>query len=282
MSLPIPPPEMRRLVGPMEEAAFDNPHGGLGVPLVDKSAYDSVLDFGCGCGRIARTLIRQTPSPNRYLGLDVHEGMVRWCSDNLTPIAPRFQFRHHDVYNAQFNPRRRAPRVAALAADTAAFSLFIAWSVFTHIIETDVRFYLGEARRTLRPDGVFFSTWFLFEKPEFPMLQPNQNALYTSDVDPTSAVIYDRSWLAEQLATAGFTVTGALPPQSRGNQWVITASPTRAGLQSVPLEPDAAPVGEAWVAPPRGVNYPDSEVGRAHRSLIRRAARLWRHGHSNS
>lgn len=54
--IPIPPFEMRQLVGPTDEAAFENPAGGpiLNVP---RERFDSVVDFGCGCGRLARQLM---------------------------------------------------------------------------------------------------------------------------------------------------------------------------------------------------------------------------------
>ena len=52
-ALPIPPFEMRQLVGPTDVAAFENPTGTpiLQVPV---ERFDSVLDFGCGWGRFAR------------------------------------------------------------------------------------------------------------------------------------------------------------------------------------------------------------------------------------
>ena len=50
------------------------------------------------------------------------------------------------------------------------------------------------------PDGVAVTTWFLFDKANFPMMQEFQNALYISDFDPTNAVIFDRTWLSGALA----------------------------------------------------------------------------------
>ncbi len=96
--LPIPPFEMRQLVGPTDEAAFNNPTGDaiLGVP---ESQFDAVLDFGCGCGRLARQMLQQRVPPRRYVGFDLHAGMVRWCQTNLAPRAPGFEFLHHDVDN---------------------------------------------------------------------------------------------------------------------------------------------------------------------------------------
>jgi len=69
--------------GPTDEEMFDNPDGSYVFPdLVDQSE-GTVLDFGCGCGRVARKLIQQTHQPQRYVGLDLHAGMIRWCQQNL-------------------------------------------------------------------------------------------------------------------------------------------------------------------------------------------------------
>jgi SAM-dependent methyltransferase len=96
--LPIPPPEMRALVGPTDPAAFDNPSHGLVYPYLGADRYRRVFDFGCGCGRVARQLIQQRPRPERYLGIDLHRGMVEWARTNLAPAAPGFEFKHHRVY----------------------------------------------------------------------------------------------------------------------------------------------------------------------------------------
>jgi len=66
--LPIPPFEMRELVGPTDEALFDNPNGDLHFPDLSPEAYESVVDFGCGCGRVARRLMLQKPAPKRTSG----------------------------------------------------------------------------------------------------------------------------------------------------------------------------------------------------------------------
>ncbi len=102
--LPLPPVEMRALVGPTEESAFDNPNGDPVFPDLPIELSDSVFDLGCGCGRLARQFLQQRPRPSRYVGLDLHAGMIRWDSQQLTPVDPNFTFIHHDVYQVGFNP----------------------------------------------------------------------------------------------------------------------------------------------------------------------------------
>jgi SAM-dependent methyltransferase len=75
-SLPFPPLEMRELVGQTDLRAYDNQTGELIYPFISAEKYESVLDFGCGCGRVARQLLLQDVRPTRYVGLDLHKGMV--------------------------------------------------------------------------------------------------------------------------------------------------------------------------------------------------------------
>jgi SAM-dependent methyltransferase len=242
VTLPFPPDEMRRLVGHTDVVKFDNPTGGLAFPEVPADAYDSVLDFGCGCGRSARQLIQQRPRPRAYLGIDVHRGMVQWCERNLAPHAPGFRFEHHDVLQRAFNPD--APReVAELPVPPRSVSLVHAWSVFTHLVEPHAIYYLQQVERVLREDGYFHSTWFLFDKSGFPMMQEFQNALYINPADPTNAVIFDRAWLLSTAAGLGLKLVAAIPPNRRGFQWVLLMARRSHPRPEIALPEDSAAPG---------------------------------------
>jgi SAM-dependent methyltransferase len=245
----MPPLEMMKLVGPTDPKVFDNP---TGAPVfgdqIDTALYESVFDFGCGCGRLARQLIQQDPRPESYLGIDLHQGLVNWCERNLTPHAPEFRFEHHAVYNRGFNPDDSLPRFRELPAPDNAFSLCIAWSVFTHTTQEQTEFYLAEVARILRPGGVLNSTWFLFEKRFFPMMQDFQQTLYINDIDPTNATIHDSEWVMRLAREHGLVLVRAIPPVTRGYQWVLQFTPARPGLEGIELPEDVAPLGRN--APP--------------------------------
>lgn len=251
--LPLPPEEMRALVGPTEPEAFDQEAGDPVFPTVQARQYASVLDFGCGCGRLARRLaLAGTPRPARYLGLDLHRGMIQWDNENIAPVLPDFRFEHHDVFNLGFNPGADKPPVAALPVEDGSVTLFIAWSVFTHLVQSQAEFYLTELARVLAPDGVAIVTWFLFDKAYFPMMQDFQNALYINDSDPSNAVVYDREWLLQSLHARGLRIRAAEAPEIRGFQW-----PTEIehGERSIALPRDDAPLGRK--PPPAGIAQPD-------------------------
>lgn len=243
-ALAYPPPEMRALVGPTDDASFDNATGALVYPYLSPEQYRHVLDFGCGCGRVARQLIQQSPRPERYLGVDLHRGMIGWARTNLTPAAPQFEFVHHDVYNRSFNPGDGLPEVAPLPAEDGGFTLVNALSVFTHLTERQAIYYMGEIARVLAPEGVLHASFFLIDKTQFPMMMEYSNALYLSYEDPSAAVLDDRAWVCRIAQEAGLTLVNVIAPQVRNHQWVLMFAPSRPGLAPASFPSDDAPVGK--------------------------------------
>jgi SAM-dependent methyltransferase len=248
-NLPYPPPEMRALVGPTDVASFDNPTGSLVYEYLQPDQYRRVFDFGCGCGRVARQLILQSPRPEQYLGVDLHRGMIEWARTNLAPAAPGFEFVHHDVYNRSFNPGDGLPEVASLPAPDSAFTLINALSVFTHLTERQAVYYMREAARILAPEGLVHASFFLIDKRQFPVMMESNNVLYLSYEEPSTAVLDDRNWVCRIAADAGLTLVAVVPPRVRNHQWVLMFAHGRSGVEPVGFPEDNAPI-EAVVIPP--------------------------------
>lgn len=114
--------------------------------------YRPYLDFGCGCGRSARHLALQHPRPQRYVGIDLHRGMVAWCQRELQSRIEGFRFEHHAVFSPCLNPDRTLPWIAPFPVEDGSISLIEATSVFTHLIEGQAEYYLDEVARVLTPD----------------------------------------------------------------------------------------------------------------------------------
>ncbi len=94
----------------------------------------SLLDFGCGCGRVVR---RWRPwSWVETHGCDIDMRAIRWCRRNL-PFAA---FRLNHI----------AP---PLPYADASFDLVYALSVFTHTTEALQTAWMKDIRRVLRPGG---------------------------------------------------------------------------------------------------------------------------------
>lgn len=235
----MPPTAYRQWVGPTAPERYDNPEGALVYPDFGTECYESVFDFGCGCGRVARQLILQNPRPSRYVGIDVHPELIAWCRENLSPSAPGFDFYHHDVFDKLVNADENKPDVLALPADDESVTFFESLSIFTHIVERQLAFYLREAARVLCPDGVMNASFLLFEKADFPVLGEGRNSLFIDESYPPAAVYYDREWLQRTLAEAGLAVVRvAEAPEVRGYQWRLALSRTGAGVTSIEIPRD--------------------------------------------
>ncbi len=245
--LPMPPLEMRRLVGPTDLALYDNPNGELVYPYLAPESFRRFFDFGCGCGRVARQLILQRPRPELYVGIDLNAPLIDWCNDNLRPVAPEFSFYHHDVFNVTLNPSRDKPLTAPFPAQDSQFTLVNAISVFTHLTERQAEYYLRECARILRPDGVLHASWFLFNKADHPMMDASSNALYVSYTDPSAAVIFDRKWVRDTARAMGLTIFQVIAPTIRGYQWLVLMT-RRKDVPEIELPEDTAPRG---IVPPR-------------------------------
>lgn len=241
-TLPFPPRDMRILVGPTDEASFDNPSGRpIYEGLIPDSAYQSVLDIGCGCGRVARRLMLQTRRPERYLGFDPHRGMIKWCRENLERADPSFKFAHLDI-QCPFNPSGVADVLPFPSSEPA--TLIVAHSVYTHLFAHQTEHYLREMARLLAPGGIAMTTWLLFDKRYFPFMLEEQNELYVHRTEPWAAVLYDRAWVMTALEQAGLSLVGVAPPEVRGHQWTLLIGRAADGAPRVDLpERDEAPFG---------------------------------------
>jgi SAM-dependent methyltransferase len=140
---PVPPAHFRVKIGP-PHADLDVflRSGGRHADLIrevlkecgsDPSAAAPILDFGCGCGRVARHWYGANVE---LCGCDLNRRLVEWCRQNL-PFG-------------QFDLNKLEP---PLPYDDGSFGLAYAFSVFTHLPEHLQREWLREFERVLRPDG---------------------------------------------------------------------------------------------------------------------------------
>lgn len=126
-------------------------------------ADSSVLDIGCGTGRVASPLGRILGPQGRYLGFDVSEKAIRFCQEQFARDR-RFRFHHLDIQNGFYNRAGGIPEhQVRFPADDASVDIAFATSVFTHMRLASVETYIREAARTLRPHGVLLFSAFTLE-----------------------------------------------------------------------------------------------------------------------
>lgn len=112
----------------------------------------TVLDLGCGCGKLARFL-PLIPGV-RYIGVDLFKPHILWCRRAFAEFEDRFSFHHFDGFSDVYNPGGTIRTIDyALPADTGSVDLAAAHSLFTHLHQAEARHYLAEFARVLKPTG---------------------------------------------------------------------------------------------------------------------------------
>jgi SAM-dependent methyltransferase len=108
----------------------------------------SLIDFGCGSGRLAWVL-GQLPLRLAYFGIDVDERLLAYAKSKS---PPHFRFAVNHALN--------------IPASDASADMVCAFSVFTHLRHTETYVYLRDIRRVLRPGGRLVFSFLEFAQPK--------------------------------------------------------------------------------------------------------------------
>ena len=177
-----------------------------------------ILDVGCGCGRLSNAYSKSAALRKlniRYVGMDIDLKSILWCQKNITPQNPNFSFYHTDLWSKSYNPTgKEAARNFIFPHEDRSFDLIILTSVFTHLLEEDLRHYLGELFRLLDAEGAIYASFFTYRSRQetiggtgrHPCKFPCYHGRLAthSDVCPEKAVAYEESFLLELVHSAGF------------------------------------------------------------------------------
>jgi SAM-dependent methyltransferase len=146
--IPLPPARLRVLVD-----GHGSPDGFLrggtenaemirtivGAAGVDLDSLEAILDFGCGCGRVARHWAGLDGT--EVHGSDYNPRLVEWCQRNLPFVQARTN---------ELEPPTAYP--------DARFDLVYAISILTHLTEPLAMRWMAEWRRILRPGALLLFT----------------------------------------------------------------------------------------------------------------------------
>jgi SAM-dependent methyltransferase len=144
-----------------------------------KSVYDfeSILDFGCGSGRIVRWFGDVTPR-SRLFGCDINSEAIQWCKQNI-----------------QFCDFIHSNPVPPLPYTDHSFDLIYGISVVTHLDEGLQLSWLDELRRLIKPGGVI-------------LLSVHGEDKAPTDLNPEERQQYDAAGFLYKRATEMTSVEG--------------------------------------------------------------------------
>lgn len=210
----VPPPSLR--TAPKGEAEYvasgrktlaDLTRAGL------KPGH-SVLDIGCGSGRVAAHLADFLTG--RYVGIDIDEGRVAWCRENIAPGREGFEFLHLDASNAYYRKTGSELAATRLPVRAASIDFCIVNSVFSHLAPADCAHTLGEIARVLKPGGTLWCSWFLLTDKARRMIGEGRSRFrfvvgegpdfYETEDRSLAAVAYDPGFVVETIAESALDV----------------------------------------------------------------------------
>ena len=211
--LPVPPLQLVRSSTGTSSLAWLL-HGGalaadsisniLAKNGIDIRGFGSILDFGCGCGRVMR---RWSTLDAALHGCDYNRKSIAWCRQHL-PFA-RFEVN-------ELNP--------PLPYADGLFDLVYALSVFTHLPESSLVAWMREMGRVLKPGGsLIISTHgeaCLGGLTDEQRLQFRAGQAVVKDQDAAGTNrcgVYVSEQYVRTRMTNGFRFVDFLPQGARGN-----------------------------------------------------------------
>jgi cyclopropane fatty-acyl-phospholipid synthase-like methyltransferase len=123
------------------------------------TAESTILDIGCGAGRLPIGLLARQMSFQSYLGLDVDRKRITWCEENLAAKDKRLAFQFVDIKNERYNPAGKDRFNIGLSGKK--FDIIYLYSVFSHLMQRDVEKYLNVFHDSLTVNGSCFVTMFV-------------------------------------------------------------------------------------------------------------------------
>jgi cyclopropane fatty-acyl-phospholipid synthase-like methyltransferase len=175
---------------------------------MDLAAESTILDIGCGAGRLPIGLLARQMPFSSYLGVDVDSNRIKWCNKNLKTKDSRLAFQFVNIKNDRYNPAGKD--LFDIGISGKKFDLIYLYSVFSHLMQGDVEKYLRIFRASLTDLGHCFVTMFVADNvpactenpPDFGSLKW-QGRLH--------CVLYNRENWESMVRHAGLEITKITP-----------------------------------------------------------------------
>jgi len=177
------------------------------------SLDSQIVDIGVGCGRYAHHLrdydFKGERFSGRYIGIDIDDEMLAWCRGHFD--AERFQFIKSTHASATYLNNEGSKTFYKVPLEDNSSDLVFSTSLYTHLLEEELRNYTEEAYRILRPGQSMAMYVFCLDYPP-PTYMTRHTfahrigaAAVESLANPEAAVAYDSAFLIDLCKQAGFS-----------------------------------------------------------------------------
>jgi len=200
------PPQLFNYVGGVEFSGIGKEHFNHILQFTDVKPNESILDVGCGIGRVTIHFIDYIDKNGRYEGFDVVKKGIDWCNVKITKKYPNFSFRHANIYNKEYNKKGTIDaNNFVFPYKDSSFDFAFATSVFTHMLPDAIVQYLKEIHRVLKRRGRFFISCFLLNEDsekhmshsEFNFKRVNNRYGVMVEDNPEAAIAYEENFFKE-------------------------------------------------------------------------------------
>ena len=166
-----------------------------------------VLDFGCGSGRLAYALAQDVDLKS-YVGLDVVQELLTYAEQKC---PKHYKF----VLNNSLS----------IPLKDSQFDFALGFSIFTHLLQTEIMLYSKEIFDLLKPGGIFIYSflefeyhWDIFERDYI------THEKYSRPY-PVLNIFLNRNQIEIMASKCGFFVEKFIEPQILGQSVVILKKP---------------------------------------------------------
>lgn len=164
-----------------------------------------LLDIGCGYARLAIGLLDMIGTLS-YVGIDVNPKAISWSQKYIGKTNPDYKFVHLNIKNARYNPSGgKLTEHFRFPFEANEFDILYLYSVFSHMVQEDIEFYLKELNRVMAVDGYMYFTAFVEDDVPDMMINP-EDYLGGNWQSELHCVRYNLGFFNSLLTENGFKV----------------------------------------------------------------------------
>jgi SAM-dependent methyltransferase len=213
----LPPNHLRIRIGVGNRILANHVHflemgNGTWLDFLSKqycTASSDVVELGCGCGRIAHPL-RGEWFTGTYVGVDLDREMIDYCRNHFPKEKFSFVLSPHKsaTYSPEGAEGQERGEGKLVIADAASKDFIFSISLYSHLLEPEMREYLQESARILRPGAIMHLTFFCMEHVELGVRWTFGHPMGNSFVEnlrlPEAAVAYKEDYIRGVVREMGF------------------------------------------------------------------------------